>query len=81
MSGRDCDEAVEELYGYLDGELTDERRTLISRHLDECGPCLVAFDFEVELRHVIAARCRDEVPEALKLRVANALGLADDQRS
>jgi mycothiol system anti-sigma-R factor len=82
MSGRDCDKAVEQLYGYLDGELTDERRALIRHHLDECSPCLGAFDFEVELRHVVAKRCRDEVPDSLKRRVAEALGLSGgEQRS
>ena len=30
-----CIEAVELLYHYLDGELTDERRIQIQRHLGE----------------------------------------------
>jgi mycothiol system anti-sigma-R factor len=72
--GPDCTEAVLQLYHYLDGELTDERRTLIQRHLDDCPPCLDAFDFEAELRLVIARKCRDEVPEALRQRVAESIG-------
>jgi hypothetical protein len=31
-----CDEAVHQLYHYLDGELTDERRIQISEHLTFC---------------------------------------------
>ncbi len=46
----DCNETIERLYTYLDGELTDERRHEIKEHLDECAPCLGAFDFEAELR-------------------------------
>ena len=46
----DCNETIERLYHYLDGELTDERRVEIKRHLDDCAPCLDAFDFEAELR-------------------------------
>ena len=69
-----CAEAVLQLYHYLDGELTDERRTLIQRHLDDCPPCLDAFDFEAELRVVIARKCRDEVPESLRRRVAESIG-------
>jgi mycothiol system anti-sigma-R factor len=68
-----CDETIERLYFYLDGELTEERRVEIVRHLDLCGPCVHAFGFEVELRKVIANRCKDHVPDALLDRVANAL--------
>ena len=69
----DCDEAVHELYHYLDGELTEERRTQIRVHLDWCGPCGGAAEFEAELRHVIASHCRDRVPQSLIDRVAHAI--------
>src|SRR5271169_2301874 len=69
----DCEEAVHALYHYLDGELTEERRTEIRVHLDWCGPCGGAADFEAELRKVIANRCKDRVPESLIDRVASAL--------
>ena len=69
----DCEETIERLYHYLDGELTDERRAVIKVHLDECSPCLDAYDFEAELRRVIAQRCRDHVPESLLARVRAAL--------
>jgi mycothiol system anti-sigma-R factor len=69
----DCEETIERLYHYLDGELTDERRAVIQVHLDECSPCLDAYDFEAELRRVIAQRCRDHVPESLLARVRAAL--------
>lgn len=69
----DCRQSVERLYHYLDGELTDERRRRIQRHLDECPPCVEAFDFEAELRQVIANRCKDHVPASLLERVRRAL--------
>jgi mycothiol system anti-sigma-R factor len=68
-----CDDAVAELYTYLDGELTIERRLRITAHLDECGPCLKAFDFEAELRVVIATKCQERVPDDLRARIAAAL--------
>jgi mycothiol system anti-sigma-R factor len=76
--GIDCDDAVHQLYHYLDGELTDERRQAITEHLDLCAPCAGAAEFEAELRQVIANRCRDHVPESLRRRVAEAL--ADERR-
>jgi mycothiol system anti-sigma-R factor len=71
--GVDCDEAVRQLYVYLDGELTEERREEIAVHLDACGHCAGAADFEAELRVIISSRCKDRVPDSLINRVAAAI--------
>jgi len=70
----DCVEAAHLLYHYLDGELTTERRVLIRQHLDDCPPCGQAFEFEADLRVVIAQKCREQVPPELVERVRKALG-------
>jgi len=72
-----CQEALATLYTFLDGELTPERRDTIRHHLDECGPCFEAFGFEAELKALIARKCRDEVPDLLRRRVADALRAED----
>jgi mycothiol system anti-sigma-R factor len=73
--GKDeCVEALQQLYLYIDGELTEELRVTIRRHLDDCPPCYEFYDFEAELRQVISVRCRDQVPESLRQRIAEALG-------
>ncbi|MCB1029755.1 MAG: mycothiol system anti-sigma-R factor [Acidimicrobiales bacterium] len=69
----DCNETLRELYLYLDEELTEEVRDHIARHLDECSPCLEAYDFEAELRIVVKSRCVDSVPEELRARISRAL--------
>ncbi|MCL4422059.1 MAG: mycothiol system anti-sigma-R factor [Actinobacteria bacterium] len=69
----DCSEVVSRLYNFLDGDLTEERREKILRHLDECHPCLKAFGFEKELRQLIASRCKDHVPESLRQRIAASI--------
>jgi mycothiol system anti-sigma-R factor len=76
-----CDETIERLYVYLDGELTEQRRVEISRHLDLCGPCVDVYGFETELRKVIANRCKDHVPDALLTRVAEALAEEHSRQS
>jgi mycothiol system anti-sigma-R factor len=76
MTGN-CNDALRELYEYLDGELTDERKTHILGHLEGCNPCLEAFDFEAELRILIAKKCQSEVPDALRDRVMAALRECD----
>ncbi|MGE3834191.1 MAG: zf-HC2 domain-containing protein, partial [Acidimicrobiia bacterium] len=60
-------------YNLHDGELTDERRSAIRGHLEECPDSFGGYDFEVELRQVVSASCKEEVPEALRHRVAAAL--------
>lgn len=69
----ECQEALGTLYDFLDGELTAERRVQIQRHLDQCSPCLEAFDFEAELKLLVARRCRDQVPEHLRLKIARLI--------
>jgi mycothiol system anti-sigma-R factor len=78
--GKGCSESIEQIYHYLDGELTEEVRIVIKRHLDDCPPCLQAFDFEAELRLVIANRCKDRVPDALRQRIHDALIEAEKER-
>ncbi len=69
----DCAAALDELYSYLDGELTDETRSVIAHHLRDCNPCLEVFDFEAELRIVVQSKCRDEVPESLRLKIEQTI--------
>ncbi len=77
--GDNCQEAIAELYSFLDGELTEAKRHDISQHLDDCSPCLEAFEFETELRAVVSHRCQEQVPDSLRQKVADLLaGAAAD---
>ena len=69
----DCAKALDELYTYLDGELTSETRSLIATHLSDCNPCLEVFDFEAELRIVVQNKCREDVPESLRLKIEQTI--------
>jgi len=69
----ECDDAIHRLYYFMDGALTEEKRLQIKKHLDACPPCLRVYDFEEELRQVIANHCQDTVPEGLRERVAAAI--------
>lgn len=68
-----CEEALTELYTFLDGELTVEKREHIRVHLDDCNPCLEQYDFEAELRTVISMKCKESVPQTLKDQIAAKL--------
>lgn len=75
----DCRAALRDLYEYLDGEMTEERCEHIRVHIEDCAPCLDAFDFEVELRQLVARTCQCDAPEALRDRVARALADCDPE--
>jgi len=65
----DCDRALIELYEFIDGELTIERRERIELHLHGCQHCFASFDFEQELRLVVRSKLQGEIPAALRDRI------------
>ncbi len=71
----DCDGAIHRVYHYLDGELTMWKRRAIRAHLDDCPPCAEGYDFEIEIRRVIAVSCSEQAPDELRRRIGQALGL------
>ncbi|HWD25450.1 MAG TPA: mycothiol system anti-sigma-R factor [Acidimicrobiales bacterium] len=77
----ECDEAVRQLYNFLDNELTPEMRAAFEAHLNDCGPCVEIVTFEAELRRVIANKCQDRVPDELRERIASAIHNEADSRS
>jgi anti-sigma factor (TIGR02949 family) len=72
-TGGNCDDVLRQLYSFIDGWLTDDRRSRITNHLDECGHCVDAYDFEAELRSVVARHAYCEVPAELKQRIFSLL--------
>ncbi len=58
-----CDEALANLYAFLDDEMEDARVTSrIQQHLTDCPPCGGAFHFERRLKVVVRERLHEEVP-------------------
>jgi mycothiol system anti-sigma-R factor len=66
----DCDQILNEVYLFLDLECSDERRTAIQTHLDECGPCLRQYGIEQEVKALVARCCgNDRAPAELRDRL------------
>jgi anti-sigma factor (TIGR02949 family) len=75
----DCLEALDRLYGYLDGELTEDRAAEVRRHLDHCAPCLKVSDFEAAYVRFLEARTRAQrAPDTLRKRVLERLLFEDE---
>lgn len=68
-----CDQALTEVYLYLDRELTWWRRRVIRRHLADCPPCLHGYHFEERLRVVVRTRLAEDVPQEFLDRLNAAI--------
>ncbi|MGH4015817.1 MAG: mycothiol system anti-sigma-R factor [Pseudonocardiaceae bacterium] len=70
----DCSEVLAEVWLFLDNECDHERRALLQRHLEECGPCLEEFGLVEHLKALLARKCRgDHAPDALKQRLRQSI--------
>ena len=69
----DCDDALERMYLYIDGELTVDSADEIRVHLDDCPPCWDAFHFEERLKIVVRTRLQEEVPSEVMLRLQSII--------
>lgn len=70
---RECDEALANLYQYLDSELDTATSERIRAHLDDCPGCLPPYEFESRLKTVVKSRLDEDVPEAFVARLRDAL--------
>jgi anti-sigma factor (TIGR02949 family) len=77
----DCEEAIRQLYAFMDNELTAELRVAFETHLNLCGECGEIVSFESELRKVIANRCQDRVPDELISRIAAAISRESEKHA
>jgi mycothiol system anti-sigma-R factor len=65
-----CAQVLEQVYVFLDNEdgPTDHRK--VQEHLDECGPCLAAYDLERLVKQLVVRSCSDQTaPAELRQRV------------
>jgi mycothiol system anti-sigma-R factor len=66
----DCGIVLSEVYLYLDLECSEERRSLIQKHLDDCSGCLREYGIEHEVKALVARCCGDETaPKELRERL------------
>jgi mycothiol system anti-sigma-R factor len=69
---RSCEQATEQIYFYLDGEMSQFRRMRIRWHLRRCGHCDCAYDFEEKVKEMIRIKGRTE-PSAELIQRLHAL--------
>ncbi len=68
-----CDDAIEQVYTYLDGEMTWFHRVRVQRHLRRCNPCHEAFEFEARFKEFVRRKCSEPAPPELIERLRSFL--------
>jgi len=73
-----CQECVEGVYEYLDGELDQESAERIREHLEMCKRCYPYFNFErIFLDHIRSHGGGREANKTLEARIRNMLAEID----
>jgi mycothiol system anti-sigma-R factor len=73
----DCAEVLAEVWLFLDRECDQERRAVLSRHLDECAPCLAEYGLDEKLKTLLATKCGGEqAPSGLRDKLRRQIRFA-----
>ena len=67
--GGGCEDALERLEAYLDGDLPDMDVADIAAHLSDCYPCTDRATFEEQLRSIVRRDCVEQAPASLLDRI------------
>lgn len=75
MTTISCQEALERLYEYLDGELTPESAEEVQRHVEVCDACYPEVKFTTQFRDALrrTARGQPGCPDSLRQKVGKLL--------
>jgi anti-sigma factor (TIGR02949 family) len=73
MSSHECDDALTNLYLYLDREIEATTSEVIRAHLEDCTGCLRSYDFEARLKVVVRERLSEDVPAEFLERLRQAI--------
>ena len=69
LSQLSCEEVIEQLFTYLDGEVDDERTAAIEQHLARCRDCFTRAEFERRLRERTTQAGSSKAPDRLRARI------------
>lgn len=69
----DCNEVLDNLSNYVDGEGSDELRKAIEAHLSRCGRCRVVFDTTGTMLKIVMDVAPFEVPLGVSARLYTRL--------
>ena len=65
----DCEQALEQILGYVDHELGESERTALEHHLHTCKSCFSRMEFERRLKEKISALREEAVSSGVSERI------------
>jgi mycothiol system anti-sigma-R factor len=74
-----CEEAVRQLWEYLDGTLDEADREAIDEHLSFCRRCCGEAEFAEELRNFLRSSADLELPDDIRRRLTSTLDELENQ--
>lgn len=73
MAKKQCEEALEKLFEFIDHELPDDELTRIGEHLQDCPPCEAERRINEKIKN-LASQCGGEcAPDDLRARILQAI--------
>lgn len=78
MAKHDCQEALDRLFEYIDGELTPQDLESVSEHLKECPPCEAEHKINDKIKKRVSGTGNECAPEELRARVLETIKSARD---
>ncbi|MFI5425497.1 mycothiol system anti-sigma-R factor [Aeromicrobium sp. UC242_57] len=67
--GPDCEQALENLYLFIDQEIDTASCAEIESHISECTPCLSEYELERVVKSLVSRSCSEVAPEPLRAKV------------
>lgn len=74
-----CNDAVRQLWEYLDGAVGVEDRELMEQHLAFCRRCCGEVAFAEELRTFLAEQPSEELPYDVRARLLSTLDVLEER--
>lgn len=69
----DCDQALRQIFAYVDRELGEEERAAMREHLHTCKSCFSRMEFERLLKGKVTALRGDQATPEVRERIAALL--------
>ncbi len=73
----ECRHASLRLLQATEGIPDPARISALRRDLENCGPCIAAFDLQMNVQSLLALHCREQAPESLRIRISETLQRID----
>jgi len=67
--GPDCEQALQNLYLFIDQEIDTASCAEIQSHIDECTTCLTEYDLERVVKSLVSRSCSEVAPDPLRQKV------------